>query len=172
MPAATLTSKGQTRIPKEVREYLGVHAGDRIDFLRVDGEAILRPATVDVRRLKGLLHKPERTPVTVEEMSASVKKRFAQAFGWTVSAPTSGPRARRTSPPGTPASHRATSAHVSSTNARWAAVSSAGQGLEKSAAADTIGAGSNPARTASARVTRTKDSVGAHLEDPVPRIGR
>ena len=79
MPTATLTSKGQTTIPKEVREYLGLHSGDRIDFLLADGKAILQPATVDLRSLKGCLHKTGRAPVTVEEMSASVRGRFAKA---------------------------------------------------------------------------------------------
>jgi antitoxin PrlF len=74
VPTATLTSKGQTTIPKEVREYLGLRAGDRIDFLLVDGRAILQSVNLDVRSLKGFLHKPGRTPVTVEEMSVRHSK--------------------------------------------------------------------------------------------------
>ncbi len=81
MPTATLTSKGQTTIPKEVREYLGLKAGDRIDFLLIDGKVILRPATVDVRSLKGCLHRPGRKPVSVEEMSLAVKGRFGRRGG-------------------------------------------------------------------------------------------
>ncbi|MHB8764462.1 MAG: AbrB/MazE/SpoVT family DNA-binding domain-containing protein [Deferrisomatales bacterium] len=78
MPTATLTSKGQTTIPKAVREFLGLQAGDRIDFVFLDGKVLLQPATVDVRSLKGVLHRPGRRPVTVEEMSAAVRSRFAK----------------------------------------------------------------------------------------------
>ena len=31
---ATMTSKGQLTIPKAVREQLGLHAGDRVEFVR------------------------------------------------------------------------------------------------------------------------------------------
>ncbi len=55
MPTATLTSKGQTTIPKEIREHLGLKPGDRIDFLLIEGEVVLRPARVDVRSLRGCL---------------------------------------------------------------------------------------------------------------------
>jgi antitoxin PrlF len=38
MTAATLTTKGQLTLPKEVRAALGVGSGDRLDFVRmVDG---------------------------------------------------------------------------------------------------------------------------------------
>jgi len=33
MPKATLTSKGQLTLPKEVRSRLGVAAGDQVDFI-------------------------------------------------------------------------------------------------------------------------------------------
>jgi len=33
MPAATLTSKGQTTIPKAVREYLRLRPGDRMECI-------------------------------------------------------------------------------------------------------------------------------------------
>jgi len=79
VPTSTLTSKGQITIPKEVREYLGLHSGDRLDFVLVDGKVILRPATRDVRDLKGCLQKAGRGPVTVERMSAAVKERFSKA---------------------------------------------------------------------------------------------
>ncbi|RMG98477.1 MAG: AbrB/MazE/SpoVT family DNA-binding domain-containing protein [Candidatus Dadabacteria bacterium] len=79
MPTATLTSKGQTTIPKEVRDYLGLRSGDRIDFVFLDGRVVLQPATRDVRELRGCLRKPGRGPVTVEQMAAAVKGRVSKA---------------------------------------------------------------------------------------------
>jgi AbrB family looped-hinge helix DNA binding protein len=40
---ATLTSKGQTTIPKEIRESLGMKPGDRMTFtLMHDGTVVMR----------------------------------------------------------------------------------------------------------------------------------
>ena len=40
---ATLTSKGQTTIPKEIRDSLGMKPGDRMTFtLMADGTVIMR----------------------------------------------------------------------------------------------------------------------------------
>ena len=75
---STLTVKGQTTVPKRIRAYLGLHAGDRLDFVVEEGRVILQPATVDVRELKGLLRRPEVPAVSVEEMSAAVRKRASK----------------------------------------------------------------------------------------------
>jgi antitoxin PrlF len=70
---ATLTTKGQTTIPKEVREHLKLNAGDKLDFvIASDGQVILKPATIDVRDLKGLLKRAGRKSVTIEDMNAAV----------------------------------------------------------------------------------------------------
>ena len=74
MTRATLTSKGQITIPKEVRERLGVEAGDRLEFVEQErGVYKVIAATKDVRHLKGLVPKPRR-PVSVEEMKAAIRK--------------------------------------------------------------------------------------------------
>jgi AbrB family looped-hinge helix DNA binding protein len=73
--AAVLTSKGQTTIPKDVRQHLGLEPGDRIEFvLTEDKTVLLRPATRAVTDLKGFLPKPPK-PVTVEAMNAVIRKR-------------------------------------------------------------------------------------------------
>ncbi len=75
MPAATLTSKGQTTIPKEIREHLHLHPGDQMEFIvDEDGRVILLPVTVDAADLKGILPAPKRV-VTVEEMNQAIRKR-------------------------------------------------------------------------------------------------
>jgi AbrB family looped-hinge helix DNA binding protein len=67
---ATLTSKGQTTIPKEIREGLQMKAGDRITFtLMPDGVVIMRVKNKHVSELAGLLHKKGRKPVPVALLS-------------------------------------------------------------------------------------------------------
>lgn len=41
---ATLSSKGQVTIPREIRQRLGLEQGDGIDFVMEDGVTTLRPA--------------------------------------------------------------------------------------------------------------------------------
>jgi AbrB family looped-hinge helix DNA binding protein len=75
MAVATLTSKGQTTIPSEVRSYLGLHTGDKLEFIiEEDGRVILEALTSDVRELKGILSKPKKA-VTVEQMNKAIAKR-------------------------------------------------------------------------------------------------
>ena len=78
MPSATMTSKGQLTLPKAIRDLLRLGAGDRVDFVvRDDGTVVLRPATADVRELKGLLHRPGLAPLSVEAMNAIIRRRGA-----------------------------------------------------------------------------------------------
>ena len=67
---ATLTSKGQTTIPKEIRDGLGIKPGDRMTFtLMPDGTVVMRAKTRRIVDLAGILHKKGRKPVTIDEMS-------------------------------------------------------------------------------------------------------
>jgi AbrB family looped-hinge helix DNA binding protein len=75
MPTSTLTSKGQTTIPREIRDHLHLRPGDRLEFvLEEDGRVVLLPATVDAGELAGMLKAPSR-PVSVEEMNRAVRRR-------------------------------------------------------------------------------------------------
>jgi AbrB family looped-hinge helix DNA binding protein len=68
--SATLTSKGQTTIPKEIRDSLGMKPGDRMTFtLMPDGTVIMRVKSKRVMKLAGALYKKGRKPVPVKEMS-------------------------------------------------------------------------------------------------------
>jgi AbrB family looped-hinge helix DNA binding protein len=67
---ATLTSKGQTTIPKEIRDTLGLQPGDRMTFtLMPDGTVVMRVKTKSVMDLAGLLRKKGRKPVPMERLS-------------------------------------------------------------------------------------------------------
>jgi antitoxin PrlF len=57
LPASTVTSKGQTTIPGEIRRHLKLKTGDRLEFIiEDDGKVVLVPATVDVKELRDCLH--------------------------------------------------------------------------------------------------------------------
>jgi len=76
MPQSQLSTKGQLVVPKEVRDFLRLRPGDRIDFVvRDSGEVVIRPAVVDVQHLRGLLHRPGRAPVALEEMDRAIRER-------------------------------------------------------------------------------------------------
>jgi AbrB family looped-hinge helix DNA binding protein len=67
---STLTSKGQTTIPKSIRDVLGMKAGDRMTFtLMPDGVVLMRVKNKAVADLAGLLHKKGRKAVPVERLS-------------------------------------------------------------------------------------------------------
>ena len=79
MPTATMTSKGQVTIPRAVRDLLRVDAGDQIDFVVTDrGDVMVRGVSVDVRELRGLLKRPRRRAVTVEEMNKAIVRQHAR----------------------------------------------------------------------------------------------
>lgn len=74
MTAATITSKGQLTLPKDVRDALGVGPGDRVDFVRMeDGHFAVLPATHSVKSLKGLIARP-RKAVSLEEMDKAIAR--------------------------------------------------------------------------------------------------
>ena len=67
---ATLTSKGQTTIPKEIRDELGMKPGDRMTFtLMPDATVVMRVKNKNISALAGALYKKGRKPVPVEQLS-------------------------------------------------------------------------------------------------------
>ena len=78
MPTSTLTSRGQTTIPKPIREALGLQPGDRVEFLVQEGQVVLRRATADITELDGMLDRSDQDPVSIDEMNEAIQ-RGAQA---------------------------------------------------------------------------------------------
>jgi antitoxin PrlF len=75
MSIATITSKGQTTIPKEIREKLNLRPGDRINFIiEPDGKVYIQPLNIEVEELSGILHKPERKPVSIDQMNEAIEQ--------------------------------------------------------------------------------------------------
>jgi AbrB family looped-hinge helix DNA binding protein len=78
MPTATVTSKGQITIPKEVRDAMGFDTGKRVSFrVRDDGVVEMRPDEVDLMSLCGIL-KPRVKGVTLEDMEEAIREGAAR----------------------------------------------------------------------------------------------
>lgn len=73
MPTATITSKGQITLPREVREHLHVREGDRVEFeIRRDGDVRVRPVTGSVEELFGMLRRPGTPSRSLEEVEEGI----------------------------------------------------------------------------------------------------
>jgi AbrB family looped-hinge helix DNA binding protein len=69
---ATLTTKGQVTLPKELRDALGLQPGDKLDFVLHDDHLLeVIPMKQPARKLRGLLPKPARA-VSVEQMNTAI----------------------------------------------------------------------------------------------------
>ncbi len=81
MSLATITSKGQVTIPKDIRESLKLHAGDKIEILvTANGEAIIRPVSKKVDEIFCKLHKSGRKAVSVDSMNDAIEERMKDKF--------------------------------------------------------------------------------------------
>lgn len=79
MSAATVTSKGQITIPKEVRERLKLKAGDRVVFVvGSDADVVLKPAKTDIRELHGMLQRKRQRARTIAEMDQGIARFLAR----------------------------------------------------------------------------------------------
>jgi antitoxin PrlF len=73
MPEATMTSKGQFTMPKQVRDDLGLVAGSKVMFVKMpNGQYTLAPRTGTVEDFLGTLRDPERPPMTIDEISDAI----------------------------------------------------------------------------------------------------
>ncbi|HTK80538.1 MAG TPA: type II toxin-antitoxin system PrlF family antitoxin [Rhizomicrobium sp.] len=69
MSTATMTSKGQTTIPKDIRDGLGLRPKDKLHFtLLPDGTVVMRAKKRSILDLAGALHKPGRKPIPLSAM--------------------------------------------------------------------------------------------------------
>jgi antitoxin PrlF len=67
---ATVTSKGQTTIPKKIRDELQMKAGDRLTFtLLPDGVVLMRVKNRNIMDVAGKLRKPGRKAMSIEQLS-------------------------------------------------------------------------------------------------------
>ena len=81
---STITSKGQTTVPKEIRDRLKLKPGDRIEYVvEADGRITLKAKNRRMADFAGILGKPPGGPLTIEEMddaiAAAVTERYERS---------------------------------------------------------------------------------------------
>ena len=72
MATATLTSKNQLTLPKEVRKDLDLKPGDKLSFRKIGGQYVLEARKKrSALEFVGMLYDPERKPLTQEEIKSA-----------------------------------------------------------------------------------------------------
>jgi antitoxin PrlF len=70
MPESTITSKGQTTVPAQVRQQIGAESGTRLVWhVMPDGSMIVRAKTRSILDLAGTLKAPKGKRVAIEDMN-------------------------------------------------------------------------------------------------------
>jgi len=67
-----ITSKGQTTIPKEIRQKLNLKAGDKISWSLEGERVVFRAKNKSITDLAGMLYRPGQKAATIEEMNDAI----------------------------------------------------------------------------------------------------
>lgn len=70
LPESTITSRGQTTLPKQVRDALELEPGDKVRYFIFDGEVRIAPVR-PIERLFGIL-KYDGPPVSLEDIDRGI----------------------------------------------------------------------------------------------------
>lgn len=80
MQESTVTIKGQTTLPRDVRAALGLSSGDKVRYVILDGEVRLMKAR-SVKEVRGLLARPDQATVSLEEMDEAIAEGAQSSAG-------------------------------------------------------------------------------------------
>ena len=81
MATSTVTSRGQTTIPRDIRKKMHLQEGDRIEWVeRSDGHIEIIPITRDAAEVAGMFRDWVKKPVSIEDMNKKVKQAAAAKF--------------------------------------------------------------------------------------------
>ncbi|WP_062564099.1 AbrB/MazE/SpoVT family DNA-binding domain-containing protein [Paracoccus aminovorans] len=72
MSESTITIKGQTTLPKAVRQALELAPGDRLRYVILDDGQVRLMRTRPVAELAGMLRRDGQKAVTLEEMEQAI----------------------------------------------------------------------------------------------------
>ena len=71
---STVTVKGQTTLPKSVRQALHLQPGDRVRYLILDAGEVRLVRAGPAVALSGVLKDAARSPRTLDEMEAAIAR--------------------------------------------------------------------------------------------------
>jgi AbrB family looped-hinge helix DNA binding protein len=74
MPESTITTKGQTTLPKDVRAALRLSPGDRVRYIILDGGEVRLARSRPVEGLVGLLKGKTDRVVSLDEMEDAIAR--------------------------------------------------------------------------------------------------
>lgn len=80
MSQATMTSKGQITVPRDVREDLKLSAGSKVMFVKIGPQnyrLVARTRRID--DLFGVLHRPGARALTIEEINEGIAEGAAES---------------------------------------------------------------------------------------------
>ena len=77
MPESTITIKGQTTLPKDVRHALNLTAGDKVRYIILDGGEVRLVRSQPIAKLSGLLKSHVKVPISLETMNEVIAKAAA-----------------------------------------------------------------------------------------------
>jgi AbrB family looped-hinge helix DNA binding protein len=83
MAIATITSKGQVTLPADVRRYLHLDTGERVEFCvnEENGTVLLIPLNKKVDDIFGILGKKRgKKAISAEDMNQGISKRLAAEY--------------------------------------------------------------------------------------------
>lgn len=74
MQESTVTIKGQTTLPKDVRTALQLHPGDRVRYMILDGGEVRLVRSLPVIQLAGFLKDRTARRASLEEIDEAIAK--------------------------------------------------------------------------------------------------
>ena len=74
-----ITSKGQTTIPSEVRELLGLKPGDMVTY-EIEEKSVRIGKARSALEFAGILYDPNRKPLTIEEMDEAIGEAINERY--------------------------------------------------------------------------------------------
>jgi AbrB family looped-hinge helix DNA binding protein len=80
MQESTVTVRGQTTLPRDVRAALQLGPGDKVRYFILDGGEVRLVRSRPVTQLEGVLKDRARRTVSLEEMEAAIAEGAAEGI--------------------------------------------------------------------------------------------
>ena len=72
MQESTITTRGQTTVPREVRDVLALRPGDKLRYLILEGGEVRLLRRRPLSDLAGLLARPGAAPVSLDQIEHAI----------------------------------------------------------------------------------------------------